>query len=147
MNELIKKLKHNEKPFGLLRESEQGEMQACRKTGGVEWYGPHGGWTSAGGGECQQETTYRIRADYQPKPEVERCEVFTKHLIDGLDLRYKRAKDDREAIIWRAVSDPDFIEFQAWKDGAVIFSGVFITWVATRIFEGYKVYALFRAAK
>lgn len=110
---LIEKLKHNEKPYGLNSKEEQ---ECFEKTGlencqiqadySIKWF------------DCKQigiehfgtAGKFRIKPDYQPEPQTEKCEV--KALAEG--IFYERDRYCRK--IHEALSDPDFSQFLD-KDG------------------------------
>jgi len=106
--DLIEKLKHNKTAFTLLSKEEQecfGKVGAnnCR----VLW---NRKWEVIRGEGFGPDFTYRIKSDYRPEPQVERCEVFT----DGNNhLCYQRSTDiSFRNTLTTALSDPDFIEAQ-----------------------------------
>ncbi len=122
MIDLIQKLKDNRYPFGMWPDpecygKELGEaMQAkaeeigitnnFRKFCGAGW----GGIFKATGIKFHREDTYRLREDYEEKPEIVECEVY---LIQG-ELHCK--KDEEVWILNQCCSSPDFIGFK-YEDG------------------------------
>ena len=89
---IIDDLKNNEKPFGLTSEG----MQAKAKKIEIDQFselGLGGNWLSLptlGGKEWYEGTTYRLRPDYEEKPEI----------------------DDEVVKLSDAVNRPDFIGFK-----------------------------------
>lgn len=104
--DIIKALKENEKPFGLMSE----EMQVkAKEIGHVKFkvFCSDDDWKFRGPddefGTC---FTYRLRHDYEEKPEIVEYEVFEK---DG-HLNFKLP--NAEHSLHQAVDDPDFIGFK-----------------------------------
>ena len=84
MNDLLQKLKDNEKPFGLMSE----EMQAKAREIGPECFEAyitntanecrwHTGVQGKGfGNNCQNAQTYRLRPDYTEDEGVKKCGIY-----------------------------------------------------------------------
>jgi len=96
MKELIEALKNNEKPFGLLSKPEQECLRKINELCSIECYQDSGGW-SIGNGEgfvqidnayCRH-CVYRIKADYNPEPEIVECKVRIICAVRELSFDYK----------------------------------------------------------
>jgi len=84
--ELIEKLKHNEKPFGLLSEEEQ----ECLKKVGYKncQIFDEEGWKDKKGSKFYSSSTYRIKPDYNPEPEYIEYEIQKKDSWLGIYTGY-----------------------------------------------------------
>jgi len=81
MNDLIDQLKANEKSFGLMSP----EMQAKAKAIGTKDFQTflgctEGRWQDASG-SWYFSRTYRLRSDYEEKPEIVECEIYEKNSV------------------------------------------------------------------
>jgi hypothetical protein len=113
--DIIKALKENERPFGLMSEAMQVK---AREIKGDNWLGYEGmsigEWKPrdifVDTGDFVDSDTYRLRPDYDPKPENVECEVY----VDGEDkcLCYRRTDKQGVDPLSCAVDDPDFIGFK-----------------------------------
>ena len=117
MDNVIQQLKDNEKPFGLMSAEMKRKMHSL-DTKYLQTY-EIGEWLDLALplGETQDvcQYTYRLRADYKEKPEIEEWPTFE---LDG-DLRYKRNladRSDKGFCIDMASRNPDFIGFK-FEDG------------------------------
>jgi hypothetical protein len=109
--EIIQALIDNEKPFGLMSE----EMQAKAKEIGHRGFIYYTGDGTTTWITCHLDSrfdrfrTYRLRPDYEEKPEIVECEVYvsTTHIN-------KNVKFDREEpyFLYEATAMPDFIGFK-----------------------------------
>jgi len=70
--DLIEKLKHNEKPFGLNSPEEQECFEKVGKRNCEEYSGREWGRVMS---VFFNSHTYRIKPDYQPEPQVEKAEI------------------------------------------------------------------------
>jgi len=104
--EMIEELKQNETPWGFLSKKKQDYLkkvapgyciQLSLSDGNEHWFAMRP--------DAMFARIYRLRKDYQPEPEIERCEVYS----DNGWVWYKR-EDGRERILSCAVDDPDFID-------------------------------------
>ncbi len=113
MNNVIKQLKKNEKPFGLMSEEMQ---EKAREIGKIpfEYYASPISWLNANPSNPDfcSTNTYRLRPDCAEKPEIEECEIkpFKEY---GESLRYKKPTNHAPYDIFFALSDPDFIGLKA----------------------------------
>ena len=71
--EQIQALKDNKKPFGLM-DKELREL--AKEIGPKEFNRFCGGWRENPHRDFEQYFAYRLRPDYEEKPEIERCEVL-----------------------------------------------------------------------
>ena len=143
MNELIEKLKKNEKPFGLLAPEEQ----ECLKKAGKKnclFYGSSG-WEPKEADEtfCVWQT-YAINLDYQPVPKFVDVEiVIQEHTSDRTCLYVLGCIYTDEYIfipLYKLPSLPNFEYF--WKNHC--HEVIYLDMVAKIIARGHKVYARFR---
>lgn len=63
--------------------------------------------------EFYDNHVYRVKSDYEPEPEVERCEVFERDFC----LRYKRGST--MVSLLSAPNDPDFMHYEYEKGSKV----------------------------
>lgn len=113
MNELIERLKQNEKPYGLLTEEERECFESIGKNNCLFFDGVR--WHPCNTGEFFREYAYRISPKYQVEPEVVKCEV--KKIKDSFredHLRYFRGNYWRH--LTESLNDPDFMYFE-YEDG------------------------------
>ncbi len=87
---LIKLLKQNEKPFGLMSEEMQAKAVELGFHGNFQLYSDfqlYSGYGSDGGFGAiidnpdygyNRKLTYRLRPDYQEEPEIVECEIYEK---------------------------------------------------------------------
>jgi hypothetical protein len=108
--EIIQALKDNEKPFDLMSTG----MQLIAKGLGKNGY--FGCWDERGWTELNNDTNtygfdgivvYRLRPDYEEKPEIEKCEVKDR---DG-HLHFTR--DNTGHALRQAYDENDFFGFQS----------------------------------
>lgn len=109
---LIEQLKHNKTAYGLLEPEERECFEKVKKENTI-YYMYDDSWKQSRGNSFCRADTYRIKPDYQPEPQTERCEVFTEHLYHS--LRYIR-KGRTWVCLHEALSDPDFMYFE-FEDG------------------------------
>lgn len=104
---LIEQLKHNEKPYGLNSKKEQECFEEVgRENCLVYCFGNFEKITA----DFNTDLTYRIKPDYQPSPQMERCEVSV-----GLKgIFYQR--NDYYKDLHEAFSSPDLMYFE-YEDG------------------------------
>jgi hypothetical protein len=112
--DIIKQLKENEKPFGLMSKEMQEKLSTLVDS--LQYYSGSGIWqpyTSKAGFEING--TYRLRPDYEEEPEVIRVEI-TSCIVNGLlyDLNGRGMLNISEAQ-----NNPDFIGF-LYEDGNII---------------------------
>ena len=140
--EMIEKLKDNEVAWMFLTPDEQVCMKLANNQGKVEnltycgrWesFGPP--WVNFGLGSNE---IWRIKPDYEPGPEYHNCEIFAiGKLVFG-----KGDPLDGPTSIHKLPSRPNFVGF-FYDGGEGERRALSITWIATRIREGHKVYARF----
>ena len=139
MNELIERLKSNEKPFGLLSKEEQ----ECFNEIGMkncEIY-RYSKWNQAVHNIFHTDSTYRIKPDYQPEPEYDDLEIKEYEFIYyprkmlGIDLG-----NGESYILSKVPSMPNFECFLG-EDNKVIHC---IANISYYINEGNKVIARLR---
>ena len=108
--EIIQALKSNEKPFGLMSEEMQDTLDKALIRD-IQSYSD-GSWVPLRLPLIEiddyESNAYRLRADYQPKPEVIECKVIIDP--DAERLCYRRHSHVEE-FIWTASSHPNFIGF------------------------------------
>lgn len=104
---LIEQLKNNEKPFGLnTKEEQEGFGEAGKGNCLVVFGGTWSDGRSFADAAFDPDYTYRIKPDYQPEPEVEKCRV------DPETLTYSRKWSPGYVCLHEALSDPDFMYFE-----------------------------------
>ena len=131
MTNIIKLLKDNEKPFILMSEEMQAKlMQVAPKDIECLQAVPGEVWAACGPGinwgpkPCTSTCTFRLRADYEEKPEIVECEIFGRNM--GC-LQYNINQDDEQELVEfmleEAVKHPDFIGFKfgdgGWYDAPI----------------------------
>ena len=94
-------------------------------------------WTHTSLKEIYMATCYRIKADYQPKQEHDKCEIFKV----GNTLKYQREYFCEQPIS-NVVNEADFAGFCTKNDKCVQLGDV-----ATLHDAGHEVIALFRREK
>ena len=114
MNKLIKQLKNNEKPFGLMSEEMQAKAKEIGRSGNFSVFAC-GGWQ-----DCTSDSgvfdiwfAYRLNADYtEPaEDEYELCEIH----MDAGQLCYQSGKYPH-VFLASAVGDPNFAGY-LYEDG------------------------------
>ncbi len=120
MNNVIKQLKKNEKPFGLMSEEMQEKANAMDKSNGQDFQVfQRGGWKNnhLNNGGYNPTLAYRLRPDYAEKPEIVECEIRKEGAIG--DFIYKRTPTaERVSYLHHAGNKPDFIGFK-FEDGLI----------------------------
>jgi hypothetical protein len=75
-NKIIQALKDNEKPFGLMTEEMRSKATEIGRSHNFEYYNHDNTWILAAiHGDFDYNSTYRLRSDYQEKPEIIECKV------------------------------------------------------------------------
>lgn len=154
---IIEQLKANEKPFGLMSEEMQAKMLEMGFHGNFRLY-VHPGF----GGVIDNPTykhdgcfTYRLRADYTEKPEIEECEIYKEKEYGFLRTRHL---DNITMDIDAAPHYPDFIGFkcEGWIWGRAYKNkrtGIISIMIRADQLDGYEVcdmtqaHVLFRRQK
>ncbi len=114
MNETIKALKENERPFGLMSEEMQETIKKPKYSNDREWICEEGKWRKCYHSPLLDFYTYRLRSDYtEPEAGVEKCEVGRK---DGIFQFERMAGSDYWYGIHAAVNMPNFIGY-LYEDG------------------------------
>lgn len=118
MNEMIEKLKKNEKGYRFLSDEETACMGKAQEAGGLVRLSMEGEWESKRQGcNLYVNDIYRISPDYQPEPEIGRCEVFYVKNGHGFDeLVFLRR--GMEQGIEMALRLTDFIGYE-YKSGTI----------------------------
>jgi hypothetical protein len=113
--DLIKALKQNEKPYGLMSWEMQEGISGRRDNSDIEYYTDAGEWKPVNehGIPAVCDATYRLRPDYEEKPEIVEMEVFMSETC----LKYK-ASDNCQWSLSYAINKPDFIGFK-YEDGNI----------------------------
>ncbi len=119
MENIIQQLKDNEKPFGLMSEEMRKRMRELAANSVLEFWNDHE-WDCAMMPSFKGSTTYRLRADYEEKPEINECEISVGR--NGT-LSYDRDDGITSCSLGSASSYPDFIGFK-FEDGTVMGSPV-----------------------
>jgi hypothetical protein len=134
MNELIEKLKKNEKPFGLLSKEEQEclnkiPLKYIKGFYGEKWETPM---------SFVRHIAYYICPDYQPEPEYEDYEI--KENGNQLGIWEEIEEGVSHWIpLWEIPAEPKFKEF--WYELYGYNVSTTIDKVASEIRNGYKVFA------
>lgn len=136
MNELIEKLKKNEKPFGLLSEEEQECLEIVGKNNCL-FYDSYGKWLC---GEVsnyfRKNSSYRIRPSYQPEPEYVDYEI-TLNADTWLGC-FVPGKINSWVRLYKVSSVLNFEGFYSKHGRHQVDS------ISQRINEGFDIYARFR---
>jgi len=111
MNEMIEKMKNNEKPFGLLVPEEQ-EFMKSLPSQTCEYY-TGGRWNRLSDPSFGKPITYRISQDYKPELEIERVAVDMSDENGGIGFSYQ---EWCWCFIEEAAHHPNFIEYE-YEDG------------------------------
>jgi hypothetical protein len=141
--ELIEKLKHNERPFGLCTKEEQECFKEVRKQNCL-FYSVENKWleilsSSATTNHFPNEQTYRIKSDYQPQPEY----MYEDVIIINNELRAKQI-GGIYCVIDALVRLPDFRGFGCVSDQfKETWIDIRIDSVAFAVAEGKRVQARF----
>lgn len=125
MNELTKKLMKNEKVFSRLTSKEQACFKKAGKENCVFWGDAIDKWRVSICDNFQPGVVYRIKRDYEPEPEIERCEVFVRDEISTERLCYQRSGCVTRSLT-EALNDPDFIH-PLDKDGIIVPLRIFLS--------------------
>ena len=121
MSDLIKALKENKEPFGLMSEEMQAAMRRLNASD-FEFYAvitetEESLWDRCedygSTGDFWSGTVYRLRPDYEESGVVE-CEVF----IEDGHLHFRRDLDGPRHSLAQALDEPDFIGFK-YEDGSI----------------------------
>lgn len=111
---IIEQLKANEKPFGLMSKEMQEKAVELDCENRFEVYCEGDLWdTVIATGPFIDTHVYRLRPDYEEKPEVVKCEVYTDAVSK---LCYKGLPNGHS--FWYCIANPDFIGF-LYEDGEV----------------------------
>ena len=115
MNNVIKQLKDNERPFGLMSTEMQDKASEIGKRD-FQFYQYSAGGFKAIAGQYDAgfvgDVTYRLRPDYEDEPEIVECEIFE----DSNCLGFDGCKGIQGTEIANAVNHPDNIGFK-FEDG------------------------------
>jgi hypothetical protein len=107
MSDIIKALKENETPFGMLSDEIQMKAMRIGKAGNFEFWNETR-WALQSNKEIfRKEYTYRLRPDYEEKPEIVECEIYVNK--DGY-LEFK--KGAMLCGLQEPIDNPDFIGFK-----------------------------------
>ncbi len=115
MADLIKQLMDNKEAFGLMSPEMQekakgiGMVNYFRLFGNVGW----GGIIKDTSYVFFTEYAYRLRSDYEEKPEIVECEIYSKGTL------YYRDIGGIQRSLSRAIEHPDFIGFK-FEDGTIL---------------------------
>ncbi len=93
---LIKELKENEKPFGLMSKEIQDK---ARKIGAQDFQFFSDNWVSTLQSFSPHYYTYRLRPDYVEEPEVVKCEIYTVECRPGFNIEVYDFGDEKEVDI------------------------------------------------
>jgi len=121
MSDLIKALKENEKPFGLMSEEMQDKAKKIGKDTKFErFYASQ--WNVVNGELFSTNATYRLHPDYEEKPEIVECEVKppdTANMmwVDTSPLAERNAGSNTMDFC-SCTMHPDFIGFK-YEDGSI----------------------------
>jgi len=122
MRDLIKELKENKRPFGLMDKELQDKAREIGRVDNFEFWNKYE-WQLIYGDGCDfiLDTTYRLRSDYQEEPEFVECEVY-KNMERGSIVNCRMFKtghaDDKGWYVSEAVDHPDFVRFK-FEDGKI----------------------------
>ena len=114
--ELIKALKGNEKPFGLMSAEMQEKAGEIGKLQFQLYHGYKTPWRDVSDVTFNHGSAYRLRQDYTEEPEVVKCEVKpdeNNQLCYASELR-----SYGEHFLYTAYMNPDFIGF-LYEDGNI----------------------------
>ena len=118
--EMIKELQENEKPICLmnkeLREfmfsikfSDFNCLQSTSTPNKPKWARmTEDHWEKSIEGDC----VLRLRSDYQPEPEVIKCEVYLSTHPSHLNQLVYSKDGEAENYLYEAISDPNFIGYE-----------------------------------
>ena len=104
---LIQDLKDNKRAFGLMSEEMQAKAYEVKKNNGFFEFWHRDQWSCAMDPSWNGEVTYRLRRDYEPKPEIVECKVEPD--CNG-NLAFTLG--DNERLLSSACFLPDFIGFK-----------------------------------
>lgn len=120
MNELIKQLKENEKPFGRMSKEMQEKARGIGKNNFELWLG--GIWgdcvDDVGSDDWRTDLTYRLSPDYKEESEVVKFEIYIGNGPDGTKVLCYDLGKSKSWRIETAIKHPDFIGF-LYEDGKV----------------------------
>lgn len=104
--DLIEKMKYNRVPFGLLAEEEQDVLREVGKSNCLVYEPWRGGFTEPGhNSRWVLSSTYRLKPDYQPEPEI---------------VRYELSKDGQEVRViledgtWYHIHSDEMTKLEKW---------------------------------
>ena len=113
--DIIKALKENEKPFGLMSEEMQAKAKEikydARNNPNFDYFNDGADWVSADRPDFGRNRTYRLRPDYEEKPEIVECEVMKRQIMNcnpSLDYSF----DGDICSLHQAMTDQRFIGFK-----------------------------------
>jgi len=153
MNEMIEKLKKNEKPFGLLSPEEQEcfEKVGCKN---CLYYDSGKKWHERTVNPFFDVSTYRIKPDYKPKPEFVDLEIIIVGGWLGVQIPGPGFPIELPYIFTHLHCLPSLQGFQCFWEEPKGFTGYMlnqafwtISLVSPKISEGKKVFARFRKEK
>lgn len=126
-SKIIEALKKNKEAFGCMSEEMRAVAEGIDKSDFrcIPVDRPYLNWD--GMVHCDKPfyagLTYRLRADYQAKPEIVENEVY---LADSGELEYRNANKTGSWLLSTAIDQPDFIGFK--YEGGVV-------WTDSRIYR------------
>jgi hypothetical protein len=114
---IIKALKENEKPFGLMSEEMRREFKRIQGEGTRNHlqFWNEDEWQIASSPTWNGSRIYRLRPDYEEKPEIVECEVMINSNGE-LACAYEGFNEDACCPLSDCVNDPDFIGFKYEDD-------------------------------
>lgn len=143
---LIKKLKQNEKPFGLLNKEEQEYLKEVGRNNCLFFNGNK--WINLDRGTFFiLDNTYRIKSDYNPEPEYTDYKIKLLHFVKknqyllGIEIHN---------IKWPLYKIPSILNFDCfWVNvegkGCPELNAIRMEKIAHGIKEGFEIYARFLA--
>ncbi len=115
MNNVIKQLKDNEKPFGLMSEEMQKKAREIGLRDFEDYLGCNNGrWEKDDNGLWLYYRTYRLRPDYAEEPEIEECEITEE---EG-HLHFRMPSSAMRHSLHQACDHREFIGFK-YESGQV----------------------------
>jgi hypothetical protein len=116
--DIIKALKENEKPYGLMSEEMRAKAcELCDKESVWQIYTKLGWGDQKNGIALQASTVYRLRPDYAEEPEVVKCKVYESQ--GELRFDHDIGNGGKQVIaLDRAIVYSDFIGF-LYEDGGI----------------------------
>ena len=138
MKDLIEKLKKNERPFGLCSKEEQECFERVGR-GNCKCFDINKEWAELISGLCFGTcSTYRIKSNYQLKPEMKKYEVYTTSKTNTCWFYFDTLKEKQWSLS-SAMNMPNFSHFELDNGTTFYTCGA----VAKYVRQGYKVFACF----